>query len=245
MGRKVHPYGFRLGITTDWRARWYAEGKEYGDQLIEDQLIRNLIRKDLGRAGISDVEIERFPKQVSVTIHTAKPGIIIGRKGASVELLRKDLAERTGKTVKVDVVEISSPETSAPIVAQSMAQQLERRISHKRAMKQTAFRAVRAGAQGIKIVCSGRLGGSEMSRTDKVIRLSNSAPSRVPVLGIDTDPGSGLLNNDREVTLSSRAARAGSARWCLGVCPNAVNRFWEPVQAGSSSKSHMRCRISR
>ncbi|MEO8082344.1 MAG: 30S ribosomal protein S3 [Ardenticatenales bacterium] len=169
MGRKVHPYGFRLGIIKPWRARWFAEGRAYGDLLQEDLKVRDLIDRTVGHAGIGNLMIERFPRQLNVTIHTAKPGIIIGRKGASVEQLRKELAERTGKAVKVDVVEIASPETSAPIVAQSMAQQLERRISHKRAMKQTAFRAMRAGAQGIKIVCSGRLGGSEMSRTDKVI----------------------------------------------------------------------------
>lgn len=169
MGRKVHPYGFRLGVIKPWRARWFAEGRAYGDLLKEDLKVRDLVDRTVGHAGIGNLMIERFPRQLNVTIHTAKPGIIIGRKGASVELLRKELADRTGKAVKVDVVEITSPETSAPIVAQSMAQQLERRISHKRAMKQTAFRAIRAGAQGIKIVCSGRLGGSEMSRTDKVI----------------------------------------------------------------------------
>lgn len=169
MGRKVHPYGFRLGVIKPWRARWFAEGRAYGDLLQEDLKVRDLVDRTVGHAGIGNLMIERFPRQLNVTIHTAKPGIIIGRKGASVEQLRKELAERTGKAVKVDVVEIASPETSAPIVAQSMAQQLERRISHKRAMKQTAFRAMRAGAQGIKIVCSGRLGGSEMSRTDKVI----------------------------------------------------------------------------
>lgn len=169
MGRKVHPYGFRLGVIKPWRARWFAEGRAYGELLQEDLKVRDLVDRTVGHAGIGELTIERFPRQLNVTVHTAKPGIIIGRKGASVELLRKQLADRTGKAVKVDVIEITSPETSAAIVAQSMAQQLERRISHKRAMKQTAFRAMRAGAQGIKIVCSGRLGGSEMSRTDKVI----------------------------------------------------------------------------
>ena len=169
MGRKVHPYGFRLGIIKPWRARWFAEGRLYGELLQEDLKVRDLIDRTVGHAGIGEIMIERFPRQLNVTIHTAKPGIIIGRKGASVELLRKTLADRTGKAVKVDGLEVSSPETSAAIVAQSMAQQLERRISHKRAMKQTAFRAIRAGAQGIKIMSSGRLGGSEMSRTDKVI----------------------------------------------------------------------------
>ncbi|MFN8482832.1 MAG: 30S ribosomal protein S3 [Anaerolineae bacterium] len=168
MGRKVHPYGFRLGVTNDWRARWYAEGKEYGDQLIEDQLIRNLIRKDLGRAGISDVEIERFPKQVSVTIHTAKPGIIIGRKGASVNNLKKNLEDLTSKKVRIEVEEISRPETVAALIAESIVQQVEKRVSHKRAMKQAAQRAMRLGAKGVRIAMSGRLAGSEMARHESV-----------------------------------------------------------------------------
>ena len=168
MGRKVHPYGFRLGVINDWRARWYAEGKEYGDQLIEDQKIRNLIRKDLGRAGISDLEIERFPKQVSVTIQTAKPGIIIGRKGASVNNLKKSLEDLTQKKVRIEVEEISRPETVAALVAESIVQQVEKRVSHKRAMKQAAQRAMRLGAKGVRIAMSGRLAGSEMARHESV-----------------------------------------------------------------------------
>ncbi len=168
MGRKVHPYGFRLGVINDWRARWYAEGKEYGDQLIEDQKIRDLIRKDLGRAGISDLEIERFPKQVSVTIHTAKPGIIIGRKGASVNNLKKSLEDMTQKKVRIEVEEISRPETVAALVAESIVQQVEKRVSHKRAMKQAAQRAMRLGAKGVRIAMSGRLAGSEMARHESV-----------------------------------------------------------------------------
>ena len=168
MGRKVHPYGFRLGVINDWRARWYAEGKEYGDQLIEDQKIRDLIRKDLGRAGISDLEIERFPKQVSVTIHTAKPGIIIGRKGASVNNLKKSLEDLTQKKVRIEVEEISRPETVAALVAESIVQQVEKRVSHKRAMKQAAQRAMRLGAKGVRIAMSGRLAGSEMARHESV-----------------------------------------------------------------------------
>lgn len=168
MGRKVHPYGFRLGVINDWRARWYAEGKEYGDQLIEDQKIRDLIRRDLGRAGISDLEIERFPKQVSVTIHTAKPGIIIGRKGASVNNLKKSLEDMTQKKVRIEVEEISRPETVAALVAESIVQQVEKRVSHKRAMKQAAQRAMRLGAKGVRIAMSGRLAGSEMARHESV-----------------------------------------------------------------------------
>jgi small subunit ribosomal protein S3 len=170
MGRKVHPYGFRLGIIKPWRAMWYAEGAEYGELLSEDILLRNVVMEEVGHAGISDISIERFPKQVSLTIHTAKPGIIIGRKGASVNALRDRVREITGKTAKVDVLEISRPEANAAIIAESIAGQLERRISHKRAMKQAAFRAMRAGAQGVKIIVSGRLSGSEMARRDQVLQ---------------------------------------------------------------------------
>jgi small subunit ribosomal protein S3 len=169
MGRKVHPYGFRLGVIKPWRARWYAEGAEYGALLGEDIAVRDLIKKEVGHAGISEIIIERFPRQVNVTIHTARPGIIIGRKGASVNALRDHLKTLTGKTARVDVVEIAQPEANAAIIAQSIAGQLERRISHKRAMKQAAVRAMRLGAQGVKIVVSGRLSGSDMARRDQVI----------------------------------------------------------------------------
>jgi len=169
MGRKVHPYGFRLGIIKPWRARWYAEGAEYGELLLEDIALRKMVSKEAAAAGIADVTIERFPRQVNVTIHAAKPGIIIGRKGAAVNLLRDQVKAFTGKTAKVDVVEVGQPDANAMVIAQSVAGQLERRISHKRAMKQAATKAIRAGAKGVKIVCSGRLGGSDMSRTDQVI----------------------------------------------------------------------------
>ncbi|MFN2115176.1 MAG: 30S ribosomal protein S3 [Anaerolineae bacterium] len=169
MGRKVHPYGFRLGIIKPWRARWYADGAEYGELLAEDIKVREMITSEMGHAGISEIMIERFPRQINVTIHTAKPGIIIGRKGASVNALRDRLRELTGKTARVDVVEVGQPDTSAAIIAQSIASQLERRISHKRAMKQAAFRAMRSGAKGVKIVVSGRLSGADMARRDQVI----------------------------------------------------------------------------
>jgi small subunit ribosomal protein S3 len=170
MGRKVHPYGFRLGIIKPWRARWYAEGKEYGELLLEDIALRKMVSKEAAAAGIAEVTIERFPRQVNVTIHAAKPGIIIGRKGAAVNLMRDEVKKFTGKTAKVDVVEIRQPDANAMVIAQSVAGQLERRISHKRAMKQAATKAMRAGAKGVKIVCSGRLGGSDMSRPDQVLQ---------------------------------------------------------------------------
>jgi small subunit ribosomal protein S3 len=169
MGRKVHPYGFRLGVIKPWRARWFAEGSNYGDLLTEDIMLRDAVMREVGHAGISDITIERFPKQVNISIHTAKPGIIIGRKGASVNALRDHVRQITGKTAKVDVHEIERPEANAAIIAESIAGQLERRISHKRAMKQAAFRAMRAGAKGVKIGVSGRLSGAEMARRDQVI----------------------------------------------------------------------------
>ena len=168
MGRKVHPNAFRLGIIRTWDARWYAEGEEYGKLLMEDIKIREMIRKELPNAGISKIEIERFPNQVSIVIHTAKPGIIIGRKGAGVNKLRQLLEDFTKKRVRIDVEEIEKPELDAYLVAESIAEQLERRVSFKRAMKQAVLRALRAGAQGAMVTCSGRLGGAEMARKDTV-----------------------------------------------------------------------------
>ncbi|HPR07837.1 MAG: 30S ribosomal protein S3 [Anaerolineae bacterium] len=166
MGRKVHPYGFRLGFIKDWQSRWYAERGRYTSLLEEDRKIRAMIRKDIPKASISAIEIERQRNYVHVWIHTAKPGIIIGRKGANVNLLRNTLQEVTGKRVKVDVTEITRPEIDAYLVAESIAEQLERRISHKRAMRQAITRAMRQGAEGIMITCAGRLSGSEMARMD-------------------------------------------------------------------------------
>jgi small subunit ribosomal protein S3 len=164
LGRKVHPYGFRLGVIRDWKARWYAEGGDYANLLHEDLRIRRLIQAAAGRAGISNVEIERFPNQVSVTIWTARPGIVIGRKGSAVKMLRKELEEMTGKRVSVDVQEVAQPELDAQLVAENVVSQLERRISHNRAMKRVVQSAMRAGAQGIKVMCKGRLHGAEMAR---------------------------------------------------------------------------------
>jgi small subunit ribosomal protein S3 len=168
MGRKVHPYGFRLGYIKDWKARWYAEKEEYADLLGEDLAVRKLIRDSLGHAGISRIEIERFPKarQVSIKIWTAKPGIVIGRKGQNVNALRRDLEALTGKKVHVDVEEVERPEVDAYLVAEGIAQQIERRISYKRAMKQAVQRAMRFGAQGVMVTCAGRLFGAEMARRE-------------------------------------------------------------------------------
>lgn len=168
MGRKVHPLGFRLGIIKEHRSRWYASGRKYTEQLDEDRKIRAMVVRELPKAGISDIEIDRQPNQVHVIISTARPGVIIGRKGASVNVLRTDLQEMTDKKVKIDVKEVDRPELNAFLVAESIAEQLERRVSWKRAMKQAAQKTMRAGGRGIMITVSGRLGGSDMGRVDSV-----------------------------------------------------------------------------
>ncbi len=169
MGRKVNPIGFRLGTVENHRSRWYAEGKEYTDLVTEDRQIRQMILASLPDAQISKIEIERFPpNQVRITVHSAKPGVIIGRKGATVNALRNDLQQTTNKRVKLDIAEIEHPELDARLVALSIADQLGRRISHKRAMKQAVLRALKAGADGCMIRCGGRLAGSEMARVETV-----------------------------------------------------------------------------
>ena len=168
MGRKVHPVGFRLKTIRDWNTRWYAEGDRYRELLHEDFAIRRLISKELPRAGISRIEIERFPNQIQILLYTSKPGIVIGRKGATVKELRSKLRDLTGKSVRLDVEEISMPDLDAQLVAENIAGQLNRRISHSRAMKRAALQAMRQGAQGIRIECGGRLSGAEMARKEKI-----------------------------------------------------------------------------
>lgn len=168
MGRKVHPIGFRLKIIRDWNTRWYAEGERYRDLLHEDFAVRHLIRNELPQAGISNIEIERFPNQVQIVVWTAKPGIVIGRKGETVKKLRGKLKDLTNKAVKLDVEEITQPDLDARLVAENIAGQLERRIAHSRAMKRAVGQAMRQGAQGIRIEAGGRLSGAEMARKEKV-----------------------------------------------------------------------------
>jgi small subunit ribosomal protein S3 len=168
LGRKVHPVGFRLKVIRDWNTRWYAEGDRYRELLHEDFSIRRLINKELPRAGISRIEIERFPNQIQILLFTSKPGIVIGRKGATVKELRSKLRNLTGKSVRLDVEEISMPDLDAQLVAENIAGQLNRRISHSRAMKRAALQAMRQGAQGIRIECGGRLSGAEMARKEKI-----------------------------------------------------------------------------
>jgi len=189
MGRKVHPIGMRLGINETWQGRWFAEGAQYRQQLHQDLAIRSLLmgivskggaahsaevkklRKEMpdavlaNRAGISRIDVERYPGKIRIAIHTAKPGVLIGRKGESVKKIRGALETLIGKKVDLDIKEIDSPDTDAYLVARNIADQLERRISYRRAMKRAIQQAMRAGAQGIKIMVGGRLAGAEMART--------------------------------------------------------------------------------
>lgn len=168
MGRKVHPIGFRLKSIRDWNTRWFAEGERYRGLLHEDFAIRRLVREELPRAAISNIEIERFPNQVQVLVHSARPGVVIGRKGETVKKLRNKLREFTNKTVKLEIEEITQPDMDATLVAENIAGQLERRISHGRAMKKAIIQAIRQGAKGVRIEVSGRLAGAEMARTEKL-----------------------------------------------------------------------------
>ena len=168
MGRKVHPVGFRLKSIRGWDTRWFANPTKYSELLHEDFAIRRKTHEVLKKASISKIEIERFPNQVQIIIHTARPGVVIGKKGETVKRLRVALRELTGKTVKVEVEEINQPDLDAKLVADNIAGQLQRRISHSRAMKRAIQQAMRAGAKGVRVEVSGRLGGSEMARNEKL-----------------------------------------------------------------------------
>ena len=166
MGQKTHPYGFRLVYNKTWHSRWYAQGKNYSDLLHQDLKLREELKKRLGHAGVAAIDIERAAERLRVTIHTSRPGIIIGRKGAEVDRLRYDLIKRTGREVHINIQEIQRPELDSQLVAESIAGQLERRVSFRRAMKKAMESAFRFGAKGVKIMVAGRLGGAEIARTE-------------------------------------------------------------------------------
>jgi small subunit ribosomal protein S3 len=165
MGRKVNPIGFRLKVNKTWDGRWFAEGDNYAQQLHQDFEIRKLIRAEAAKAGVSRIEIERFPGKVKVIVHTAKPGVLIGRKGESVKILRRQLETLVGRKIDLDIKEIKSPDMDAALVAENVVGQLERRISYSRAMKRAIQQAMRQGAEGVRIQVAGRLAGAEMART--------------------------------------------------------------------------------
>ncbi len=165
MGQKVSPLGLRLGVIKDWDARWFAE-RDYAQLLHEDLKIRRFLKKRLYASGVAKVEIERAANRIKVTIHAARPGMVIGRGGTEVENIRKDVETRTGKQVQLNIAEVKSPELNAQLVAENIAFQLERRVSFRRAMKQAMTRTMRLGAQGVKVACGGRLGGAEIARRE-------------------------------------------------------------------------------
>ena len=184
MGQKVHPFGFRLGFNKTWRSRWYAE-KKYAELLHEDLRLRADLKKRLGHAGVSEIEIERAANKLKVNIHTARPGIIIGRKGAEVDRLKEQIKKRTDRDVFINIIEIDKPEVDAQLIAENIAQQLEKRIAFRRAMRKSIESAQRFGAKGIRIRVSGRLGGHEIARSEWYLE------GRVPLhtLRADVDYG--------------------------------------------------------
>jgi small subunit ribosomal protein S3 len=168
VGQKVHPHGLRVGVIKDWDARWYADNRNFADLLIEDNTIREFVKKKLYIAGISKIEIERAAKRVKLNIFTSKPGMVIGRGGSGIEELKKSLQTMVkDKTILINIVEVRSAETDAQLMAENIAAQLEKRIAFRRAMKQSIQRAMRQGVKGVKTECSGRLGGAEIARSEK------------------------------------------------------------------------------
>ena len=166
MGQKVHPVGYRLGVVRDWESRWYSGRKDYAEKLHEDLKLREWISKRWSHAGISKIEIERIGKVIRFTLWTARPGVVIGKGGTEIQKVREEIQELTGNKIMINVQEIKNPDREAQIVAEGVASALVRRVSFRRAMKQSIFRAMKSGAEGIKIQCSGRLGGAEIARTE-------------------------------------------------------------------------------
>jgi small subunit ribosomal protein S3 len=187
LGQKVHPIGFRLGIHRDWDSRWFAN-KEYSNYILEDYNIRQFLKKRLNQAGVSKVEIERAANKVRIKIYTARPGLVIGKKGVEIENLKKELEKKINRDIIIDIQEVRKPEIDAQLVAENVALQLVRRVSFRRAMKKSVTSALRLGAQGIKISCSGRLGGAEMARREWYRR------GRVPLHTIRADIDYGFAN---------------------------------------------------
>lgn len=187
MGRKVHPTGFRLGVIKEWQSRWFAE-KDYTTLLHEDFKLRKMVQKRLSNASLSRIEIQRSANNMEVTLFTAKPGIVIGKGGKDVDVLKGDLEKETGRKVKLNIEEIRQPELDAYLVAESIGEQITKRVNYKRAMKQAVTRAMRLGAKGIKIKVSGRLGGAEMAR------IAYEKDGRVPLQTIRADIDYGLVH---------------------------------------------------
>jgi small subunit ribosomal protein S3 len=229
MGHKVHPYGFRIGIIKPWLAKWYAD-RDYATLLQEDMRIRALVGKQLANASVSQVEIERGINHVTVTVHSAKPGIVIGKGGANVELLRTSVGKLTDKKVKLEIKEILQPELDAMLVAQNVAGQLERRIAFRKVIKQSIQRTIKAGAKGVKVQVSGRLGGSEMSRTEW------DREGRIPLGTLRADISYGVVH------AHTTYGRIGVKVWIyrgeqLGELPGAARTEPREARRGRSTRA--------
>ncbi|GIW21927.1 MAG: 30S ribosomal protein S3 [Candidatus Sericytochromatia bacterium] len=190
MGQKTHPYGFRLGITKPWVSRWFTANKDYSNLLVEDRYIRKTIKEKLYKSGISKIDIERKANSVLVTIYTAKPGMVVGKQGKDIEELKEHLSKKFGKKTQMDVQEIKNIDLEAQLVAESIAQQLEKRVAFRRAMKQAISKTMKAGAKGIKVMCAGRLGGVEIARTEWI------KEGRIPLQTLRADIDYGFSEAD-------------------------------------------------
>lgn len=220
MGQKVHPHGMRVGVIKDWDAKWYANKKDFADNLIEDVELRKFVKKKLYRAGISRVQIERSTNRVKVNISTAKPGMVIGKGGAGINVLKAELEKLTKKTVLLNIQEVRVPDTDAQLVAENIADQLEKRISYRRAMKQSMQRAMKAGAKGIKTMCGGRLNGAEIARSERY------REGTIPLQTLRADIDYGFAEAD------TTYGKIGVKVWIYKgeVLPAAKNR---PVEGGA------------
>ncbi len=190
MGQKVNPHGIRVGVIKDWDSRWYADKKHYSENLVEDYKLREFLKKKLFQAGVAKIEIEKFANKIRLSIHCAKPGLVIGKGGSEIEKLKKDVEKMTGKSVILNVIEVKAPDTDAQLVAENIASQLERRISFRKAMKQCMARTMKMGAKGIKAAVSGRVGGAEIARTEQYHE------GTIPLQTLRADIGYGFAEAD-------------------------------------------------
>jgi small subunit ribosomal protein S3 len=189
MGQKIHPYGFRVGVTRPWLSRWYADKKTYGRYLVEDQKIRRYIKQRLHRTGIPAVEIERMGEEVKIVLNTARPGIVIGPKGAEVDRLKDEVEKLTGKKVTINIKEVNRPDVNGQLVAESIAEQLAKRASFRRTMKKAVENVLSAGGEGIKVICKGRLGGAEIARSERYVK------GKLPLQTLDADISYGFAES--------------------------------------------------